>query len=462
MNFRIVFLGLALCFSALLKGQSVDSLALKDSLNYQLVLSAYNGDYQKSYNALKAGADVNVFSDDGITPLLFAINKGDEKLVKLLIDFKADVNQNADNYTSENPLVLATELGFTDIVELLLQHGAKVTETNSKGASVLHMAAANNDTNLVRMFLPRMDINIKNNYSQTPLMFAAYGNCLEVARILLENGADVNAIDFRGFTPLMFACENGYYNMTLLLLEYWAKVDAVNRDGFTPLALAITNKYSDVADLLMLNGAKATETYSLSLNPLVLAKITKQKSLADSLKKAGATRNYLPNFNYAVDFGIQTQFNDKDFLFGLKLLNTDIKYKVQWSLYYMIRPFSMPVLQKIDDNTFYQFRQRRQIIGLSLGKTFTLYKSSKNSLGIFGEGLYEYNFGKYKGTKIPVNIGLRLNPSAGVEARFDKLLLRLSVNYMKSRVIGPSDWNIGFSFMYSNRTEPKFNREIMY
>lgn len=78
------------------------------------------------------------------------------------------------------------------------------------------------------------DVNVRNNKMQTPLHQAVQKNNLDIARILLNNGADVNAVDTAG--DICLHCVSGTTtDMLRLLLQYHPKVDCMNYDSITPL-----------------------------------------------------------------------------------------------------------------------------------------------------------------------------------------------------------------------------------
>lgn len=69
----------------------------------------------------------------------------------------------------------------------------------------------------------------------TPLHFAAGYNHLEVVKLLLENGADIEAKDKGCLVPLHNACSYGHYEVAELLIKYGADVNAVDLFNFSPL-----------------------------------------------------------------------------------------------------------------------------------------------------------------------------------------------------------------------------------
>ena len=90
------------------------------------------------------------------------------------------------------------------------------------------------------------DVNAKDRYGQTPLFWARN---VDIAKVLINNGADVNAKDRRGQTPLFWTRN---VDIAKVLINNGADVNAKDRHGQTPLFFS---DYQNVANLLIKNGA---------------------------------------------------------------------------------------------------------------------------------------------------------------------------------------------------------------
>jgi ankyrin repeat protein len=108
------------------------------------------------------------------------------------------------------------------------------------GRSPLHYAALNADEKLTRAHVLDCDVNLHDKNGWTPLHFAAQSNAVECARILLEAGAEIDAVDAHGNTPLSTAVFNskGFGDLILLLRSRGADPERKNSHGQTPIGLA--------------------------------------------------------------------------------------------------------------------------------------------------------------------------------------------------------------------------------
>jgi ankyrin repeat protein len=158
-------------------------------------------DLEKVQLLLEHGAEVNARSSDMRTPLMIAARRpGNTAAVKLLLEHGANPNPNAHPTTESSPLIEAAEAADAAAIELLLGHGAEVKNGAAEPALELGIDArcVQCTTLLVAKSLSRQD------YSLALAGTAVLGDVNSV-RLLLDHGADVNAVDPLGRTPLMYA-----------------------------------------------------------------------------------------------------------------------------------------------------------------------------------------------------------------------------------------------------------------
>ena len=89
----------------------------------------------------------------------------------------------------------------------------------------------------------------------TPLWIACWEGHLDVSRLLVEKGADMDKATVGGFTPLYMACHDGHLEVARLLVEKGADIDKANRRGGTPLYIACDKGHAEIVAFLEQAGA---------------------------------------------------------------------------------------------------------------------------------------------------------------------------------------------------------------
>lgn len=150
--------------------------------------------------------------EDKDSPLHIAAANGDLDLVKLLVEKKANVTQ-SDRY-GMTPLIVAAVNGHTAILQYLLQHGAKIDHKDQFGRDALAWCAISGREKALRTLLvhtPAPAVDVADHEGRTPLLHAAAGNHPNIITILLEKGADPKHKDKQGKTALDLAREKDYF-----------------------------------------------------------------------------------------------------------------------------------------------------------------------------------------------------------------------------------------------------------
>lgn len=105
------------------------------------------------------------------------------------------------------------------------------------------------------------DVNFRDHEGKSPLLLMLESQRMALAALLVEKGADVNAAArgsgkvIGGYTPLMAAIGHGDPGMTLLLLEHGADPNAVDEEGRSALWLSLENSQFEILDILLAHGA---------------------------------------------------------------------------------------------------------------------------------------------------------------------------------------------------------------
>lgn len=173
--------------------------------NQNLLQAAFRGDLEEVKRLLNGGADINTHDNYGRTALLRAADQGHLEVVNVLLDKGADLNTK-DN-RGETALIAAVRKHHSEVANVLLGKGVYQEDL---GALVLVVAAAEGRLEVVRLLLDKgTDVNTKDEYGRTALMAASWEGRLEVVKLLLDKGADVNAKDKNGYTAMRMATTNG-------------------------------------------------------------------------------------------------------------------------------------------------------------------------------------------------------------------------------------------------------------
>lgn len=251
---------------------------------------------------IERGADVNskmppkygIGLDNPMqTPLYHAVQSGDPKLVRLLIDHGARVDV-ADGY-GETPLHRAAERANRVIVEMLLSHGALVDATDDEGRTPLHYAAKRKDRSIVELLLSHgANADRKSRDGQTPVSIATQNGSEEIVRLLtgghgrvtihsaastgdvgalerlVKEGIDVNRLDVQGQTALHAAANAGQWAAARWLVAHGANVNLADGKGTTALSVAIGQAYEAHVNLSRMRNAAAIESrYKVVMSLLI-------------------------------------------------------------------------------------------------------------------------------------------------------------------------------------------------
>ncbi|ORX45573.1 ankyrin, partial [Piromyces finnis] len=161
-------------------------------------------------------------------------------------------NQNIEEVTS--PLHKACEKGFELKVKVYLDYGDDINLIDDFDNTPLHYACTYNRINITKILLqsPKINVDIKCCQSRiTPFLCAAYTKNIEMMTILLEHGANINACDSNGASVLFNLCKDENKEVYKYLLDHHISVKIQDKSGMTILhQIAVTNK-KELAELII-------------------------------------------------------------------------------------------------------------------------------------------------------------------------------------------------------------------
>jgi ankyrin repeat protein len=205
------------------------------------------------------GADLRVTHPDGDTLLHVAATSGQRPLLEYLL--RNGLGVDAATKQAVTPVRIAAQSGNIVAVQTLIDHGASTTAVNEGGGNLLMIAVREGHTGVMQLLLnsrscnnqAAVDVNATDADGDTALHVAACRDRTEVAALLLQHGAAVNAPNNRGYTPVALAAAVCSAEFVQLLLDAGAELT-----GDSPvLHVAIRNNKGPAVLQLLLEQSSA-------------------------------------------------------------------------------------------------------------------------------------------------------------------------------------------------------------
>lgn len=281
--------------------------------------------------------------------LSYAMENSDENIVKYLVE------NGADMYSYEITALYQAVLNLNPkLVEYFLDKGASIEKAggtdvygnilmaasgskfnNNKNISAVDLklleSLSQNSAKIMQMIIDKVDKKLINDSleGKTPLIIAVGNSYIDTAKILIENGANINAVDIEGWSALSYAVNNGDIEIAKLLLENKAKIkdelliaikspivesrinimkllidnkaniNYADEDEFTPLNIAIESGDMELTKFLITNGANVNSLMQDGVSLIGYAIAQNNMDLLQILIENGANVNYTGGDSWA-------------------------------------------------------------------------------------------------------------------------------------------------------------------
>jgi ankyrin repeat protein len=425
----------------------------KGSLDYNLMIAASEGYTGEVDRLILKGADVLATTDEGVTPLIFAISNDRTKAAKMLINYGSDPNQMTSH--GETPLLIAVKRQNAEIAEALLRSGAEIDSTDKFKATPLHYAAVYDYLQVTDMLLYyNASMNKRAIEGSTPLLAAVWAGNADIADLLIQNGAKIEIPDNEGFTPFLIAAMNGDTLIMKLLIKKGVNIYATNKSLHNALALTIIAGHQEATKFLLKSGNRWTDKKYNAINPYAVAAKYRRKDMIQILQN-----NNIPgNIRYEideVDVSLSTRFSFHDIYEGISFSFREPYIDGGFLFGFDTKLWYTKVLLKQTENAFYQYRTKGSIVYAGVFKNFALTDHPfKANIKISTSLSAGYMFGnELKGTLLAPADKFKIIPSASLVWTKKDLTFSLGTDYMKTSYYhnGPFWFRIGASYnLYFN------------
>lgn len=269
----------------LLIEKGADIQAINNSQETPLHFASYNGHLGVAKLLINKGVDIKQQGRQGGSNLHMAAWGGHPEMIKFFIE--KGINANIQDSNSDTPIIWAIFNKKINAMDELIKHGADLYPPIRIGRSILHLAAANGNKEVIEYLLNKgINIDVKSDYSNTPLFWTVFARNWDNAKTLIANGATLDIINNDGHTPISLAVSYNDTNMVDILSKDGMNIKKQNSFGDTQLHAAAYNGYNEMVTLLLEKGINPNLINDQGMTALDLAIIQDHQEVQQLLGSA--------------------------------------------------------------------------------------------------------------------------------------------------------------------------------
>nr|WDP79879.1 transient receptor potential cation channel subfamily A member 3 [Apostichopus japonicus] len=250
-------------------------------------------------------SNVNRTNKQGMFPLHISAQLGYLDIVQLLLDNGADVDIATKNEGSTS-LHVCSKFNHIEVARALILHGCNVDAIGTNGDTALHIACTHGYLEIAKLLLDSgASVNLTNEDQQTALHRSSIHGSVEMMRLLISRGADILSKDCNRNTPLIFACLSGHLKLADILIAHAAEhgfsvpdyLSKQNIRGETALHAGTTKRHTEIVQMLLQKGSDVTSVKVNGQSALHIAAMNGSRDIARNLISHGALLTLADNDN---------------------------------------------------------------------------------------------------------------------------------------------------------------------
>jgi ankyrin repeat protein len=250
------------------------SFTFADDATDQLLVAAEIGSVEMLHKLLQDHPTIDLEMKWKVDiPLHTASVNGKVEFVQELLE--RGVNPDIKDFYGFRAITMAATAGEPEVVSMLIRYGSKIFEEDEVDELkyyLLEAAAQNGQVEVAKVLLSHgMDINHLSDEKNTPLIMASLHGMDETVDFLLKAGADPKIRNDQGNTGLHAAAYKGFHKVARLLIQAGLDPNEPNADGTLPMILAARGNYPKVLRELLRGGADVNAVDGNNVTPISIA-----------------------------------------------------------------------------------------------------------------------------------------------------------------------------------------------